>query len=596
MGLKVPVLDAPSVAQQAGPEAQVYRYEANDSMARALSGAGQQVGRGLSAVGQTVETERKKAEAEADAVVESDAFLQLDAANAKALDYLRAQKGREASAQSAAAIEAFDKNRRDIAETLNPRAKARFLARSAETTLAYRRSAEKHVATEFELARDGTMKARMGQAVAMAEAGVLDRELFDATVASAERDIRANARTEQEADAAVEAFHGAVSMAQVKSMLARKQYDEARAFIDSNRKQLGTFNDEADKLFEQATEARKRDQLAADALGAVDDAAAEAAKAGDGYVSEQQMRKLVDPLRFPPEQQRRVAEALEHRIRVEEAKLKDAVEHHRNEINKADLHGQPIPGASEAFLERHNDADWLLARKHRLEGEQRARVAFARATAKAGRPDTSSARREQNDLDKEFIFFLQGRLAEDPQANPDEALVEWINRTSEREGHGVTISDVAKAQAGALSKKTVAREATDEGRALNRNERDFKAEVGSALASTLKTKKGVDQSKLAELTDAALDEYRRAVDAKGGKPLTAEEMAAIRARAVRKTSEGGFLGIGAKTVYGAEKFEPHKPTSVRMRFRGKDGTTFEQDVPVEKVEAAKRKGGVQVGR
>jgi hypothetical protein len=596
---KIPVIDAPSVAPNNGPEAGVYRYQADNSMSQALTEAGRNLDRGFNQLGQGVSAsqrqmreEEQKALAEADAVAEADAMIALDAANAKSLEFLRQQRGRDASAESAATIESFDKNRRDIAERLTPRQKARFLARSAESVISYRRSAETHVSKEFEAAREGTMKARMGQALAQTEAGVLDFDTWLATSRSAEQDIRANARSPEEADAAVEAFQSSMSFALVKSLLAKRDFAGAKAFMDGNRKSLGGQAEEADRLYAQATEAQRRDDLAARALATVDDAARRARAAGDGYITDTELRELVDVNQFDAEEQPRIAQALEQRARVEAARTKDAIEHHRSEINKADLHGTPVPGDSEAFLERHDDAGWLLARKKRLEAERRTRILMAN---RAANPKAAKdAEREQKQLDKEFLSYLQGELTDNPNADVDQLLVDWINRVSEREGKGVTISDLAKQEGLTAAKKKAANEASDEGKALNRNERDFKSEIEKAVHSTLKTKRGgkVDESFAAELVNSALQRYRSDVEAKGGKPLTAEEMASIRAEAVRKSSEGGFFGIGAKTVYGAQSFKPYQPTTVKMRFKRPDGSTFEESVPAAKVSAAKRKGGV----
>lgn len=543
---RVPVLDGPSVSPVAQPGYQPRFVRPDTSIAEGLWA----LGRSTAAAAGAVESHVEKARREAGAVAEADAMLQQQERATRhlmgdptaggrindafdgtdtATGFL-STRGLAAGQSSAKVLERLEKDRRELAESIaDPEARVRFLQRSGEQMLGYRRQVLAHSAKEFEVARDATAKARAEQAIGQAEAGVPDFDSWRVLQRGVEADLRATARSPEEADARVAAFQSTSAAGMVKGLLAQGRVDEASAYVAESRATLAGHYPEAKALVDRALAGATKDRNAAMAVRVVDAAVGDA-RGEDGYLDEGRLRAAVDIEGAKGEDERQaLREELDRRVRGEKARLDADIRKERDNANRADLQRQPIPGATRTFLERH-DPDFLLARDARRRAEYRQWKAEKDGTAR----EKAAAAAQQKAVDEEFLWTLKGRLVDDPNVSPDDVLRDFVVEKA-RKGDAVTVSDVMQKHAGFEAKSVAQKAETKEGLAELRAKAAFGGEMEKMFAAEGKVKgKPLDQQQLKTRVNKALAAYDDAVRANGDKPLTPEQVKALGADLVSK--------------------------------------------------------------
>jgi len=556
--VRVPTLQAPRVGSTDLPSVSP-QLRAPDGAASALVGA---VGRGMTKLGEAadnaIDSQQAavaKARREAAALSETDKLLEqqeraqrrlrgasgsrariddaFDGIDTSKGGFL-ASRGLKASEGSADIIDALEKDQQEIAATIaDPEARARFAVKSREQLLAYRKQVEEHASKEFETAKAETMKARIGQAIGMASAGVPDFDAWHIISKQTESAIDELAPSPEVADAQKAAFRSENGFALVQGLLAQGRVDEAKQYVEQFRPDLAKRYVDAKALVDRAGAGAEKDRVAGQIAGLVD-TTAEAVRTPDGYVTEEELRKAVRPEGYEGQQRDQVEAEIRQRAQAERAKFKADGDKHRDNVNRSDLPGNARAGESELWLEKY-DPDFLLARQARKRAEFRAwKASQGDAKGKAAEAKLQKA------VDQEFINRLATELINDPATKPDDFLTTFIAEKA-KEGDDVTVSDVARARAGLDAAKAGKKAETAEGV----TERSAAARFEKTLGAAFKQKgKPLDQKLLNERVGRALSVYRDRVEAKG-KPLDEAELAGIEAELLREvtvTEPGRFWG------------------------------------------------------
>jgi len=494
------------------------------------------------------------------------------------------RKGLDALRASGSTLDAFDRYVEEGAQRYtDPTQQLEFKVRAKQALLAARRSVETHTTREYAAGTANTL-ANLHDA-AVRNAGSVDLSPDEMSLAMAPVDQAADEfLPPEQATAAKRELRADMAEAVIRRHLEVGRVDQAKAQLEADR---GLF---AQKRAEQLSAAVARagagaeqDRLAGE-ISKLVDTTAEAVRSPDGYVTEEELRKAVRPEGYEGRQRDMVEAELRQRAQVERAKFKAEGDQHRDNVNRSDLPGNKRAGESELWLEKY-DPDFLLARQARKRAEFRAWKA-SQGDAK-GR---AAEARLQKAVDQEFLNRLGAELINNPGADPEEFLTTFIAEKA-KEGDDVTVSDVARARAGLDAAKSAKRAETAEGA----TERAVASRLERTLGAAFKQKgKPLDQKLLNERVGRALGLYRERLEAKG-KPLDESELAGIEAELLREvtvTEPGRFWGTNevkkkAVDVIGAE---PAPAGPVKVRFP--NGQTF--DVPPEKLDAAKKKGGVIV--
>jgi hypothetical protein len=527
---------------------------------------------------QQMEAEAERARKEADAVAEAAAMMELDGRAVRRLGEFRRLRGLEASQASADVFDSFEADRQEIAQSIGSEsARAAFLARSATAVMGYRREVESHVWREFEAAREATLKARIEQAVGLAEAGA-DEETWRRVSADVEQEISAMARTPEEAAAMRAEFYSQNNAAAITGLLAQGRLEDAKKALEEARPNLGRRYAEVAAAVKRAEEGAQREHLANEAAKLVD-GSAEAVRNADGYVFERDLRRAVPLEQYDVEMRQRVEAELQRRIALERRKLELDIAQARDTFAKSD--GRD--GTAESFLEKY-DYDWLMAWRARRKAE----AERARLKREGTQREKAAAAARQRAVDAEFLWTLKRRLLEDPSTKPEDVLTEFIAEKA-KGGEIVTVSPVTMAEAAFhaadVQKKTQTKEGVEELRARQ----SFADDIEAALRVYAKAKgKPVDQQQLATWVGKAIATYDERVRANGGRPLDVAQVAALKAELTTlvdvevpgrwwgtntvKRPAVDVVDAGTQEVLpGGVAEPPAAPSPPAVRVRGPDG-------------------------
>lgn len=550
---EIPIIDSPRVQSAARPGYSPRFTEPNQTVSKAFGALSQAVGGKVDQLGKAYADEQEKARKEAAELAEANALLEqqrraqrrlmgdpsskgriedaFDGTDSSKGGYLTL-KGLDAFGASGGVSDALEKDRQEIAETIaDPRARASYMARSGAALLALQRQVNSHANQEFEGARIATMKARADEAIGQAEAGIPDLEAWQELRESTEEDIRRNSRSPEEAEANVRAFNAEAAAAVVRGLVATDRADDAAAFIDRHRTELankkGAFL-EAQTLVNNALKGKKRDVTMA-RIGEYVTGTADRLRNGDGLVEDpNQIRELVKLDDSNREFHGDIERMVLHQQQVEEKRKRDAILGERNNAHRADLDGQPIPGVTLKFLEKY-DPEFLLARRRRLRAE-------AAAEDLRQRRGSGASNSEQNEIDKQFRYVVLRALAEDPNANVDDVLTDFINTASARLGRDVAPRGSEIERARATGADRAGRSESKEAATERSVARDFEQTMTDFAKQALKRGQKVDEHVVKSRVGQGLEWYREALEKNGGKPLDAAQLNDIKAR-MTSTSE-----------------------------------------------------------
>lgn len=566
---RVPFIEGSSVEATPVSGYRPREVRANTSVQEGIAS----LGRGLEsgaidierAVGRRQQEDEKAAQLarrEGEAVAEADAMLEFDSANLKDLGEFKKLKGRDADANASGVVGSMSERRQKIAENLSAGAKARFMARSADSLMVYARQVEAHSGQEFEAARVGLRKATQDMAVNKAEAGLLTEPELTVFEVDAVKSIRDLQRSEEEGTAEISDFQSRVAAAYVSGLVSQGRNDEASSYVERNRGVLGGRSIEAKALVDRANAGAEKDRMAGEVAELVD-TSAEAVRSPDGYVTEDELRKAVPVEGYEGQQRDTIERELQQRIVLEDRRLKADISKNRDNVNRADLNGGK-DGDAELFLEKY-DPDFLLARAARKRAETRAYKAFRGDTRAA-----AAEARAQRAVDKEFLSLWTAELYDNPNADRDEFLTGFIAEKA-KAGDDVTVSDVALAGAKANGAKFRKRDESADGA----KDRQVAADFDTFLSKAFKEKgKPLDQKLLKERVGKALSEYHDKVEAKG-KPLDPDELAALKAGMLedkKETVPRKILGV----EFGTKDVTKKAIDLILPRAKGKDGVLREK--------------------
>ena len=597
--MRVPVLTQQSVAP-ANPfgDTSPNLQRTNLGTAQALGSVAQEVGQLGAAAGNVMEQQaREERQASAKALHDAeqakkraeelqiaDGLVDLQRRVGDDEAKFLGRKGLDALRASGPTLDALDKYVEEGSQRFtDPLQKLEFQVRAKQALLTARRSIESHTTREY-ASGTATTYANLRDA-AVRNAGSVDLSPDEMASALAPVDQAADefmppelakqAKAELRADVAEAVIQRHLEAGNVDK--AREQLKLDRALFPQKRAQ------QLAAAVERAGAGAEKDRLAGQ-LSKLVDGSAEAVRSDDGYVTEEDLRKAVNVEGYEGQQRDAVEAEVAQRVRIEKARLKADIEKHRDNVSRSDLPGRAKAGESELFLEKY-DPDFLLARQARKRAEFRAwKASQGDAKGKAAEAKLQKA------VDTEFLNRLGAELVNNPTTNPEEFLTTFIAEKA-KEGDDVTVSDVARARAGLDAAKAGKKAETAEGA----TERAVASRLEKTLGAAFKQKgKPLDQKLLNERVGRALAVYHQRLEAKG-KPLDESELAGIEAELLRDvtvTEPGRFWGTNevkkkAVDVIGAE---PAPSGPVRVCFP--NGQTF--DVPPEKLDAAKRKGGVIV--
>lgn len=595
---QIPVVRGPnSVADERAPSVGPALVQPNVAAASALGDVGNSVARGGAAAAaglSAADRQYEQAQKEARAVVEADAMVAFGTKADQQLAAIRQQRGLAASEMSSTTLDAIDKARADIeADISDPRARAQFRVNSSDMLLTYRRQVESHVGKEFGVAQDETAKARAGQVLAMAEAGVVDFDSYKETVDLADQNLRALAPSPVAGDAAVQKLRSDAGAAFVGGMLAQGRIEDAATFVDQNRGELGSRYVEAKSAVTRAQAGAAKDVRSLEAAGAVD-RAAQRVTTPDGYVTEGALREALSPEgNALPED---IEEALQKRVRIEDRKFKVDVDKANKDLLRAENDGLPIPGVTRDYLQKY-DPDALLAYR----GRQRALADRARALRNGNASDRAAAQREQNEADEAYRWRLTRELRLNPAVDPAEVEKNFTADYAKK-GRSVTISDAERERAGAVSVEAQQKAETREGQADKAAATRIEKVLTLATRKQLKRGEKIDPTTLNAEVGRDLLIYDELVRQKG-KPLSEDEWADFESNITGQQAverPGRFFGtnttqtgrLGQQPTYGPAAPSAAAPPAVTtppaggetrrdkngvLRQRGSDGKWY----PVE---------------
>lgn len=545
---RVPIVDQSSIAPAAPyGDARPILQEADQTAAR----LGRQIAQSTAMAGQAVMGEIARQDKEAaDAKKQAQGVALADAKLRFQLD-LQAQlaeagklKGLEASKKRKEVLEGLRKSREQISgELADPEVQAKFLEQSVESLVGAAGSFERHVAGEYDSARIGTLKSLDALAIGRLESQSVPDEEKNDLQHGVEDAIRANAESPEQARAMIADFRSRATFAHLQGLISHGKLAEAAQVLEFHEPTLGTRATEARALLERARAGAEHDAAVGAAERFINDTT-EGLRDEDGLVSEESLRGSMALDEMPEAVREEARRLLEQKVRVEDARKRAKIEDARNVVDRSDLNHEPIPGATRAFLEKH-DAGFLLARQRRMATDARVATAMRRGNERT-RGQTAKA---LNAMDDEFRYRLTRELALDPKANPDDVLTDWINENAEA-GREVTISPKMRERAGAMKveatqkderadAKATASQANDE----NAMARELERVLEDSMKAKLKKGQKLDYRLLRQRVGRAIERWKKEVAANGGKQLDASQMAAIKADMVDTTPvvEEGFL-------------------------------------------------------
>lgn len=590
--MKIPYIEGPSVKSSGpiGPSSP--NYIKIPSPARALSEFGASLGAGA----QGAYEGWKRYEAEANALAEADATLELQRRYQRQLigdrssggriedafmgtsteeGFLQSQ-GRSALEKSAKVLEVMERDRLEVAESISDeRTRQRFLVKSQELQLLASRQVEGHVASEYEKAKQATAKGLSDQFLSMSESGAPNFDEWLLMKRNAEERVRALSPSPEAGDAAVKSLQSSGAQAFAFGLLGQGKLDEAKAFVQSQRATLGSKFFETSNAVDAKLAAQKSDRAKVEVAKVTEGWAAQV-RDENGFVTEEALRAVAKPL-APEDPLRDEAEvALERQIRVERAKIDATSKQYEGAGKLAIEDGLPIPSEAETFLKRY-DPNALAA----LKARQRMRYVRWKSD--------SEGRRKQAAADKVFLNELETALTLDPNLDPAEFEKDWIAKREES-GSEISVPSEVASSSGRLrgAKKEVA---SEKGEATFR--KSLAARFESTFRTLSKTGKKIDQAALNERVGEALKKYDQKVQENGGRPLSEDQITELEAQGAATIIEPGFLW-GTKRlgvdVWKKERTE-NAPKTVQMRDP-KTGRTF--DVPSDRVEEARRRKGLEI--
>lgn len=435
--MKVPILDAQRVGLARLPDRQMYLREPDYGPANAVATIGKALTKAGSNADNALDAERaasEKAKQEGLALAEADKLLQLQERAARRLQGdssstgriddafdgidtskggFLATRGLKASEQSADVIDGLVQDAKDIAATISdPVAKQRFLLRSRESLLAYRKQVETHTARELEVAKTETVKGLAAQAISMAASGVSDFDTWMVTTRNADAAIEANAASPEAAKAQKLAFHAENSFAFVQSLVAQGREEDAANFVKEQRHVLGVRFDDASKL---VAGGMAKLQARRDVSAAFDGASKE-----DGFVDE---AKVVGAWEKLDDEQRANSGPLLKRELTLAAQRKTATVKQWKTSASGQLNTGGYASIEPALIEKLNKYEPDYLRRLKVEDELRQRRARAKA---AGKHDGSAQRK----VDQHFLKLFKTKSTRD-QAELDVADFVMGNGVSE---------------------------------------------------------------------------------------------------------------------------------------------------------------------
>lgn len=524
----------------------------------------------LAEAGSTVEFNRRiQARLNGDSAAGSEGFLTL--------------KGLQASEQSAKVLADMEKDRQDVAEaTADLDARQRFLLRSSEALLAYRKQVETHVDKEFGEAKAATLKALEGQALSMAESGVADPDTYGTITRQVESLLKENVPGEV-GTAAVKEFRSKSAAALITGKLAAGDVDGATQLSHVLQPELGGRFVEVKREVDRANVGRKKDLANAAITKQVEEWALQA-RNKDSYVTENDLRAKAGAvggrgIQVPEDQRDEYEAAIAKKVKEENARLKNDIAEHQKAAERADLEDAPIPGASVEFLTEY-DPHFLRG----LRDARRARERSERVERDGTASQRAEERRRQAEINSEAEEKYAARLKENPNLSHKDFINEFTREVSAREGYPVTVTPRFAAKLendGATARQ---KQGTTELRA----EDTFSTNVEKAVDGLTIQKKGgkPDEVITRNWGGYAALRYRRALEANGGKPLSAEQADELSAAIVREAlSESGSTGKVTKApalapAYNAQRPKqgatvPSAPKKTRPTATGANGQKFQ---------------------
>ncbi len=597
--MRVPTIDQPSVSPSGAPEYSPKLRAPDPSIEQGL----ESIGQGMSSVIKGAE----EAQAKADALRETESLTAYrhqvnsglvgdrssqgitDAAfnGEKAPTGFLNTRGTEASAQSAEVLDQLEKKRQEIAGQLNDRQRKAFLERSAVIYEDARRTVEGHTSQQFKAAQVATAEAAKQAALDEASAGG-GRGLAPSRVADVEKSIKDLALSPEDAAADLAKFHQDVAVATISSQLASGDVETAAAQLELDREKLGRHYPAVKHQVELAQKTAKTADLHAAASEQVAKLA-DSVRDVDTYVTERAMREKAQR---PPAGPARDAfdKAFEQQAKLEHDKLEAAKDVERNNADLADLHNVPIPEGTVKFLEKY-DSKYLKG----IARDQRAEARAWRAMRDGSAREKREAAAAQKAFDDEVEQLYRAELVDNPSTKHEVFIRDLL---AEREGD-LAVSPLAKAK----MKREGAEAAKGADSKMSAATRSFVDDYGTELKSKMKPSgKGakVDDELLQKRKGVAAQQYQQWVENNGGKALDAKAIAELKARLLKdatRVTEKSFLGWkynSTEKVQGVDLMEtaPSAPPPAPVKMRFKNGQEF--DVAPDKVDAAKKKGGVVI--
>lgn len=438
----IPTIGGPSVSPSspypnAGPQLQQPDYTSARIAQAAAQAAGKMGELGEQYIGEQRKQEKRQVD-EGRAVAVANGMLDFDARASTRTAKFKQQRGVNALDARADTFAGYDEDRQAVAESLGPDARAEFLERSAASVMAYRRQLEHHADREFEAARDETLKAREHQAIGMAEAGIPDFETWLVTSRSVERDIRAAARTPEQAEAQVSAFRADSGLALVNGLVASGRVEDAAKYVDANKATLGNNFTEAAHAVAQGMAGKKKDVEAAVADRWAGEAV-DKARRPSGYIDEAKALQALASV--PADRYDEARKALEHHLTVEGERKKADLDQLRNAAWAIDNQRRALPGLLVQKLNDPVDGDPKFLSGLLADQEARYR------RAKADREGTAKERSEAKQAQKDANHIALQELMSLPAA--ERAAVDLNTWAVGRDVNDVGMSDLKRAKGGA---------------------------------------------------------------------------------------------------------------------------------------------------
>lgn len=488
-------------------------------------------------------------------------------------------QGLEASQQSHQVLTDFEKDRSDIAEaTADVDARQRFLLRSGEALLAYRKQVEGHVNKEFTTAKVATLKGLEDQSVAMAESGIADMDTYATLTKQTEQLLRENVPGPV-GDAAVAEFRSKTAAAFIGGKLASGDVDGAMRLVETQRSELGGRYIEAKKEVDRASVGRKKDLKDAAVTMQVEEWAL-SARNKDSYVTENDLRAKAGAvggrnISVPEDQREAYEQAIAKKVKEENARLKNDISEHQKVAERADLEEMPVPGASVEFLTEY-DPHFLRG----LRAQRRARINSDRIARHGNDSDKADARRRQDAIDLEATRLYAAELYENPEADPDEFLHTFVADQAAK-GRDVYVTDAARAG--------LVRDGAKATAGAGKSESSIDKSVAGGLKETIKgatpkPKKGqpIDEVQQKERLGAGLKLYEQRVQENGGKPLNQAQISQLNADVVRmvRTAKPGWQRDDVRMLADLPTYGPAAPpkaptTKARKTATGAGGQKFQ---------------------